>query len=402
MSQHNHPDSPVKLLIVDDSWVFRTVLRETLFQREDIEIVGEAANGIEALEMILKTSPDVILLDLEMPTMDGMTALQHLMIHTPVPTIMLSSLSKKGSPRCFDALRYGAVDFISKSSFFKGMNVEAHGHLVVEKVFAAAKTVVHPIAAMQLVSEDGVLQEAKGKVVFCEDCGTRHLVHDHVQTGASVQCEHCGDDIALVMEDRFKKANFVTVIGCGEGGYANLSKIIPELNPEMGGALLVSIRDEVEHVESFIKYLDAISAVKVSLAQDGLTLEGGGCYVFPGVEQVVLSPYSGNFTLQMVANQMVDNSGGLDTLMISASRILKNRVAGVLLSGAGDEGSKGMEEILRNNGTCLILNPDYCLLKGMTSEAFVRYDLSGDLDEKAVANRIQELHFAHQEKVFTA
>ncbi len=402
MSQHKHSDSPVKLLIVDDSWVFRSVLRETLFQREDIEIVGEAANGIEALEMILKANPDVILLDMEMPTMDGMTALQHLMIHTPIPTIMLSSLSKKGSPRCFDALKYGAVDFISKSSFFKGMDVEANGHLVVEKVFAAAKTVVHPMAAMQLRAEGGVLQEAKGKVVFCEDCGTRHIVHDREQTGTSVQCDHCGDDITLVMEDRFKKANFVTVIGCGEGGYANLEKIIPDLNPEMGGALLVLIKDEVEHVESFAKYLDAISDLKVSLAQDGLTLEGGGCYVFPDVEQVVLSPYSGNFTLQMVAKPMGDNTGGIDTLMISASRILKNRVAGVLLSGAGDDGNKGMEEILRNNGTCLILNPDYCLLKGMTSGVFVKYNLPGDLDEKAVATRIQELHSAHQEKVFTA
>ena len=79
---------PIKLLIVDDSWVLRRVLRGTLSQRDDIEIVGEATNGVEALDLILKLGPDVILLDVEMPVMDGMTTLQHLMIHTPTPVII--------------------------------------------------------------------------------------------------------------------------------------------------------------------------------------------------------------------------------------------------------------------------------------------------------------------------
>ncbi len=110
---------PVKLLVVDDSWVLRRVLRGTLSQREEIQIVGEATNGVEALDLVLKLQPDVILLDVEMPVMDGLTTLQHLMIHTPTPVIMLSSLSKWGSPRCFDALKYGATDFVSKNIFFQ-------------------------------------------------------------------------------------------------------------------------------------------------------------------------------------------------------------------------------------------------------------------------------------------
>ncbi|MBU1140731.1 MAG: chemotaxis protein CheB [Proteobacteria bacterium] len=402
MTQHNYSDSPVKLLIVDDSWVLRRVLRETLSQRNDIEIVGEAANGIEALSVILQVDPDVILLDVEMPIMDGMTTLQHLMIHTPTPTIMLSSLSKKGSARCFDALKYGAVDFISKNCFFKGMDMADQGQFVVEKIFAAAHTTVHSIDPMQQGSGSGALTKIAVKVVFCEDCGTRHIIHNSVQTGTSVKCNNCGDDISLVADKRFRRVNFVTVIGCGEGGYANLLKIIPELNPEIGGALLVVILDEVEHVESFVKYLDAICDFKVSLAQDGLTLEGGGCYIFSGIEHVELSPYSGNYTLQMEVTPMSGNSGGIDNLMIAASRTLKNRVAGLLLSGAEDDGSKGMEEILKNNGTCWILNPDHCLQKAITSRAFIKYNLPGDLDENAVVTRIRDLHSSYQENVITA
>jgi len=145
------PEKPVKILIVDDSWVLRRVLRGTLSQRDDVVILGEATNGIEALEMILKLEPDVILLDMEMPVMDGMTTLQHLMIHTPTPTIMLSSLSKKGTVRCFDALKYGAVDFVSKNSFFHGMDGAAHSKLVLSKVLAAAQTSVHSIDPMQQI-----------------------------------------------------------------------------------------------------------------------------------------------------------------------------------------------------------------------------------------------------------
>lgn len=402
MIQYNYTDSPVKLLIVDDSWVLRRVLRETLSQRDDIDIVGEAANGIEALGTILQVKPDVILLDMEMPTMDGMTTLQHLMIHTPTPTIMLSSLSKKGSARCFDALKYGAVDFISKNSFFKGMDMAGQGQLVVDKIFAAAHTTVHSIDPMQQGSESDALKKVKVKVVFCEDCGKRHIIQNQMQAGASIKCDNCGDEIPLAADKRFRRVNFATVIGCGEGGYANLLKIIPELNPEIGGALLIVILDEVEHVESFVKYLDTISDFKVSLAQDGLTLEGGGCYIFSGIEHVELSPYSGNYTLQMEVNPMPGKTGGIDNLMISASKTLKNRVAGILLSGAETDGSKGMEEIMKNNGSCFILNPDHCLQKQMTSGPFLKHNLPGNLDELAVVNRIRDIHSSHQENVITA
>lgn len=185
MTQHSFSDSPVRLLIVDDSWVLRKVLRETLSQRNDITIVGEAANGIEALATILQVNPDIILLDVEMPTMDGMTTLQHLMIHTPTPTIMLSSLSKEGSTRCFDALKYGAVDFISKNNLFKEMDITDNGQFVVDKIFAAASTTVHSIDPMQQGSESGVMRNTKVKVVFCEDCGTRHVVQEQLQGGAA-------------------------------------------------------------------------------------------------------------------------------------------------------------------------------------------------------------------------
>jgi len=124
----------VSVLIVDDSLVFRRFIGDIFAEFKNIRIVGEAQNGIEALDMVLKRSPDVILLDMEMPLMDGMTALQHLMIHRPIPTIMFSSLTEEGTARCFDTLKNGAVDFVSKDFIFQKNHLAEHKKELLEKV----------------------------------------------------------------------------------------------------------------------------------------------------------------------------------------------------------------------------------------------------------------------------
>ena len=403
MNKSNLSEPYIKLLVVDDSWVVRKILRVTLSQRDDVKIVGEASNGIEALEMILKLTPDVILLDMEMPMMDGMTTLQHLMIHTPTPTIMLSSLSEYGSARCFDALKYGAVDFVSKNSFFQSMDSASHSKLVFAKVFYAAQTAVKTIDPMYMGPGSGAFaNKGKEKVIFCEDCGARHIIHNWNQKLSSKKCLKCGDEISLLPNKRYLRLNYITIVGCGKSGYANLLKIIPSLDPQMGGTLCVMILDKPRHVESFVKYLDSISDLEVVMGTNGITLEGGSCYVFSGADEVSFSPYSGNYSVQIEPYTSQGRPGSIDRLMFSASTILKNCVSGTLLSGSETDGNKGMEAILRANGTCMILNPDYCLQKNMTREAIRHLNLQSDLDEAALAIKIQENHFTNKEKVMTA
>ena len=396
--------SPIKLLIVDDSWVLRKVLRGTLSQREDIEIIGEATNGIQALEMILKNRPDVILLDMEMPTMDGMTTLQHLMIHMPTPTIMLSSLSKRGTARCFDALKYGAVAFISKNSFFRGMDGAAHSKLVLKTIYNASKIIVKSINPMQQGSETGALQNKYEEVIFCEECGTRQVVENVPLGNDAIKCRDCGDEIFLYRDKRYRRINYITVIGTGDSGYSNLLKIIPELNPEMGGALCIVILDRPKYVQSFVKYLDAICDIEVIFGQNGTILEGGCCYLFSGDEHVQVSPYSGHFTLQMDDKETDKKKyiDVIDTLMISVASLMKTRATGILLSGSTADGKNGMERILQEKGTCFILNPSHCLQKTMVDGSFERDKLSANLDETALAIEIKKCHFANKEKVTTA
>lgn len=402
MNNSHLSESYIKLLVVDDSWVVRKILRVALSHRDDVKIIGEAANGIEALEMILKLQPDVILLDMEMPMMDGMTTLQHLMILTPTPTIMLSSLSKTGTARSFDALKYGAVDFISKNRFFQSVDSAAHSKLVFDKVSDASQSAVKSIDPMSQATGSGALTKGKEKVVFCEDCGARHILRNWNPKSKSTKCIKCGDEISLVSNTRYLRMNYVTIVGSGKSGYANLLKIIPSLSREMGGALCIMILDKPCYVESFVKYLDAISDLDVVMGHNGTTLRGGCCYVFSGAEQVGFSPYSGNYTVHMEPNTCQGGAGCIDTLMFSAAAILKHRVAGVLLSGSEADGQKGMEAIMQKNGTCMILNPEYCLQKNMTSNALAHYNLQGDLDETGLAIKIQESHFTNKKNILTA
>ena len=402
MTNNTNSDTCTRLLIVDDSWVLRKIMRTTFSQRDDVEIVGEATNGIEALEQILKLGPDVILLDMEMPIMDGMTTLQHLMIHTPTPTIMLSSLSKTGTARCFDALKYGAVDFVGKNTFFQSMDSASHSKLVFGKVFDAANMIVKSIDPM--CQRAGAHNFAKGreKVIFCEDCGTRHIIFNWNQKCESKKCVQCGDEISLLPNKRYLRMNFLTVVGTGKSGYANLLKIIPFLDREMGGALCIMILDKPKYVESFVKYLDAISDLEVVLGQNGTTLEGGCCYVFSDADTVSFSPYSGHYTMHIETGSSQNCSGNIDNIMFSAAATLKDRVAGVLLSGSEADGNKGIEAILQKHGTCMVLKSSHCLQKHMGSDPQNKYDLDDDLDEATLAIKIQENHFTNKENVITA
>ncbi len=391
----------IKLLIVDDSWILRRVLRGTLSQRDDIEIVGEATNGIEALDLVLKLSPDVILLDVEMPTMDGMITLQHLMIQTPTPVIMLSGLSKSGTPRCFDALKYGAVDFVSKDSFFKGIDGTAHTKLVIDKILAAAAMSVSSIDIMQ-ENSGPKLGKKHEKVVFCEECGTSNTTIVSPSGAYTIQCRKCGDDISSVEDKRYMRMDYLTVIGTGASGYGNLLKIIPDFPPDMAGAIFVMIQDTVAHVKSFGKYLDSMCDFQVAFGENGTTVESGFCYLFSAQQDVTLSPYSGQYSLQIDMDDSVPEPGAVDKLMGSVASVLGERVSGVLLSGEGSDGSLGMQAIMENNGNCMVLNPEFCLLKNMVSRPLIDLDLAPDLDESSIALQIKTNHFHNKENVITA
>lgn len=369
---------------------------------QHIQVVDDAANGIEALEQIIKFRPDVFILDMEMPLMDGITTLQHLMIHTPTPTIIFSSLSQDGTARSFDALKYGAVDFVAKSSFFKGSDMAADNDLIIKKVIQASTISVKSIDPMQSVI---CKSEVAGthQLVFCEDCGARNVVDTQAYSiSGSVQCSQCGDEVKLSSDERFRRFSHVMVMGAGEGGYVNLLQIIPSLCPEMSGAVIVIIHDEPEKVSSFVEYLASISSIKVARGQDGLTVEGGSCYIFSGAERVIFSPYSGHYVLRVTSDPSFSKQGAINTTLTSLAPILKERVTGIILSGSENDGVKGMEAIRKYNGTVVSLDVSRCFCKDMNAKLIRKFPETLIADEQGILKLIETLDRQNRKQVVMA
>lgn len=385
--------SEIRVLIADDSLVFRRFLEDMLSDGEDIIIAGVAKNGIEALDMVLKTSPDVILLDLEMPLMDGMTALQHLMIHRPTPSIMFSSLTEKGTARSFDTLKNGAVDFICKDFIFQKNNLHNHKKLLVDKVKKAAlvklaaREPAFPAESMQVSFE-----QPKEQVLFCEECGNRVIFPVNSQP-SSITCGQCGDVIepGLLLGNQYRRATFISVFGAGEGGFFNLLEIIPRLGQDIGGALLVVIHQPEAYVDGFAEYLDSISPIKVVRAREGYHIEGGYCYIIAGSEFMSVKPYSAQLTLQKV-NKTAVQGGPFDTLLTSVSSVYKKRAAGIVLSGEEADGDLGIATLVENNGSALILNDSECYCKGMMRHILEKCDITETHSTALLIKQIIELH----------
>ncbi|TKB11179.1 chemotaxis protein CheB [Desulforhopalus sp. IMCC35007] len=387
----------VSVLIVDDSLVFRRFLSDIFAEFKNIRIVGEAQNGIEALDMVLKTSPDVILLDMEMPLMDGMTALQHLMIHRPIPTIMFSSLTEEGTARCFDTLKNGAVDFVSKDFIFQKNLLTEHKKQLLEKVYKAAAlkmTARDPISSTPPPKVSPVT-EVLQRVVFCEECGSREVVTlNPGQVAQTTTCSQCGDviEVAGFTHEQYRRNSFISVLGGGKGCFANLLSIIPQMQPDMGGAVLVIIHEEVESVDNFTEYLNAISAMKVVRVQEGMSIEGGSCYVFSGEDYMSIKPYSAQMTLQRVEKGSV-KGGPIDIVMASVGTLFKTKASAIILSGDVTDGDKGMAIMLKYGGGFGVLDPSECYCKKLSQHILSSLDITQTLTLAAISERIKKNHY---------
>lgn len=363
---------PISVLVADDSIVFRRFLRDMLADSSNINIVGEAKNGIEALDLVLKVQPQVILMDMEMPLMDGMTALQHLMIHCPTPTIIFSSLTADGTFRAFDALKNGAVDFLSKDFLSTTNNPEVFRRMLTRKIQSAAQINVHSVDPVFNINQDSEqTAEPLSRVVFCEDCGARNVVD--LKTGEmSEHCQNCGDALMQYDVQMYRRNAYVTVLSGGEDSFRSLLNIIPALDADLGGSVIIVIKAESDHVDTFSEYLDSISSLKVLRARDGMALEGGYCYVAASQDHISLQQLSDKPTLCRVKT-LENTIGPIDLVLMTVTAEYKNKCAGIFLSGNDLDGMRGMRDMIENGGTCLVLNPTECMSSRLVRVAIEKF-----------------------------
>lgn len=354
----------IRVLLVDDSEVFRRFVAELLGENKALEIAAEAASGAQALKLIEDLAPDVVLLDLEMPGLDGMETLRRINQRFTVPVTMISSLSREGSARSFDCLKNGAIDFIGKDSLHPRKGAENVKSELLYRIVCASRVQTAPVSFEGLdVDSGGKKQPAQQRVVFCEDCGARNVVIPQSENDSNEAhyCSQCGDQLDAIVITAYRRLSAISVVGAGRGAAVNLLKILPRIPARTSAAVLIVLHESRDYTHSLTRYLNAVSSIKVVELEDGMNVEGGHCYVSSSYDYFSMVSHTTNYTIR--SGRPPNGRGALDLMLESIAPVMKNRMLALFLSGNQLDGNMGLREVRKHQGRTIVLNAAGCLCK---------------------------------------
>lgn len=305
----------IKVLIVDDSSVFRTLLSRILSSDKNIEVVGVAPDAYVAREKILSLNPDVMTLDVEMPKMDGVTFLEKVMTHKPLPTIVLSSLTQEGSINAMKAYEAGAVEVLPKPTINDETTFNQASVELINAVKVAAQSRINKVNTNFKKNHKSNLTKSKSDVI--------------------------------------KGSDKILVIGSSTGGTTALRIILSSLPENIPPILIVQHMPPV-FTKTFSEHLNEICPFTVKEAEDGDRVEAGTCYIAPGNFHMEVVNRGMNMFLTL--NQNPPKHGvrpSVDILMHSVAKIIGKNATGVILTGMGVDGAEGLLE-MKNAGSYTI------------------------------------------------
>jgi len=328
-------EKKIKVLVVDDSVFMRNVLVNLLNQDPEISVCGTATNGNDALQKIAQLSPDVVTLDVEMPVLDGISALRRMMQDGPLPVIMLSSLTRQGAKVTLEALEAGAFDFVTKPAGAPLKNIEDISLELREKIKHAAKYPASRITAYNPPVEP--------------------VQRDKAAAGAGA-----GNATKLV------------AIGCSTGGPQALYRFIPELPADLPAAVVVAQHMPPGFTRSLAERLDVLSHLHVKEAEPGDAITRGTVYIAPGAfhMEVVGGADRAGWFIRLTGEDLgFRYRPSVDYLLTSAARHCREKAVGVVLTGMGADGAKGVIAIKEAGGKTLAEDESTCVVYGMPKMA---------------------------------
>lgn len=319
----------IKILIVDDSAFVRYSLTRLIEDDAEISLAGSARDGEEAVAMVKELRPDVVTMDVEMPRLDGLGALEKIMTECPTPVIMLSSLTGQGTEATLRALELGAVDFFLKPSIASPSG-DAEGALsLLRMVKAAAKVKVRPTA--------------RPKTTASPDYRTETIIKQGKADGGVL-------DKAVV-------------VGTSTGGPRALYQLIPELPAFLPATVLIVQHMPAGFTRPLAERLDQRSHLAVKEAEAGDRLEKGKAYLAPGGYHMVINK---DKVIQLVKSPPVCNvRPSVDVTMESVTRVFGGATTGVVLTGMGNDGSDGAALIKSAGGRIIAEDESTALIYGM-------------------------------------
>jgi len=343
-------DKKIKLLVVDDSAFMRKAMEMMLADVSDIEIVGTAKNGAECIEQIKLLNPDVVTLDIEMPVMDGLTALKIIMKETPLPVIMLSSLTTDGAEATMEALSIGAVDFIPKQMSFVSLEIVKIKDDLVEKIryFAANKIIL-----LRKIFNNKPSSRFVSTIIDKAD--TVVLIKDEIVKSS----QQFPDEKPL----RIRNGTEIVVMGSSTGGPAALQKVIPFLPANFPLPVLLVQHMPPAFTKSLADRLNSLSKVTVTEAVDGDILKPGCVYISPGNKHMVIKSKG---TLMLTDNPVGTlHKPSVDVMMNSVCEVYGKNVLAVIMTGMGQDGTVALEKLAKAGAYIIGQDEESCVVYGM-------------------------------------
>ncbi|HEX9059818.1 MAG TPA: chemotaxis response regulator protein-glutamate methylesterase [Clostridia bacterium] len=312
-------EKKTKVLVVDDSIFMRKVISDILNSDMDIEVVGTASNGAEALQMINRLQPSVVTMDIEMPVMDGLSCVRTYLKEKFVPIVMLSSLTREGANVTIEALEYGAVDFITKPVNVFDLKNEDIKQEIIQKVKMASK-IKKEIKSIKL-------PEISEKPIYNKNSGNKSTSITHY-----------------------------IAIGTSTGGPKALQSVIPYLPGDIPGPVLIVQHMPAGFTKSLAERLNSMSELVVKEAEEGDILKAGYAYIAPGNYHMLFQKNSDGSVRIKIGNDPPE--GGhrpcVNTMMRSLSSTGLKNIIGVIMTGMGGDGSQGIKMLKKENDGFII------------------------------------------------
>lgn len=346
----------IKVVVVDDSAFMRKALSAMLDKDPEIEVVATARDGEEGLEMIRRHQPDVVTMDIEMPRMDGLTALRHVMMEMPRPVLMVSSLTTEGAEATLKAMELGAVDFIPKQLSKVSLDIVK----IEDELRAKVKTI-----ARRRMSHLARASLARTRPAAAAERPARPAVRP---TGAV-----CRDLVA---------------IGVSTGGPPAVQKMLSALPSDFPAGILIAQHMPAAFTGPFAKRLDGVCRIAVKEAEDGERLQHGVAYVAPGGRHLRIDQKVSRIDVRVVDEPRdALYKPSATVLFDSVAAGVGRRALGVVLTGMGSDGLEGMRALKAKGGRALAQSDFTCVVYGMP-KAIVDAGLADeivDIDEMGEA-----------------
>lgn len=401
--------APYRVLVVDDSAFMRQIISDLIVKDPQFTIAATATNGVEAIAAVAEWKPDVVTLDLEMPLMNGLEALQHIMNHSPVPVIMLSGISEDNTRETIAALQLGAFDFIRKPSSALTRDIHDVGKHLLDKLRIAVLTKRYQPAAQAVVKQAELPLATppilKGKQTpgikgkSAEPLKAADVIHKKTKTPRAEALPQINlkptvkpapskalaeqkptapipkAERPLEHKPEPKKSSAVfqhiVAVGTSTGGPRALHEVICSLPADFPAPVLVVQHMPPKFTKSLAQRLDSFSALRVVEAEQGEAVLAGVVYIAPGGYHMKLAKAATGYTIQLSEEpQRNGHRPSVDVLFESLVPLHELTRHAVIMTGMGSDGSTGMKQLAESGAESTIAeSEETCIVYGMPRSA---------------------------------